>query len=325
MSLPALHPFRSRTHLPCRLVAALAAAALLVACDAPDGPTSGSSIAPETLRRYVTGAAVASLNAKGEFDLGVPEAPGGRPIITSEEAGRLALASVKSWGPSLRATWSEERGEVIDISNLTVGPRTVFARTPYGEFPNGHHPAIVRVHGPYYLVTLYSGAKPVLLTAVAAYNAGTKINNRGLIERPEHRGMEFVSHALPIDTSEFRMISPEEAVETVGRATGARVVTTPELVRPPLPYSPASAMWKLTLDRDVSVKGTGGVRRTRQLFVGPESDRRLMSAVPGNGRTLRSFGVAGSGQSHRPVPVDLQLVDGASASYERVHLVQGGK
>lgn len=325
MSLPSRHPFRRCTHLPRRLVVGLATAALLGACDDPDGPISGSSIAPETLRPYVTGAAAVSLNASGQFDLAKPEAPGNRPIINAEEAGRLALASVKSWGPSLQAAWSRERGEAIDISNLTVGSRTVFARTPYGEFPNGHHPAIVRAHGPYYLVTLYSSSRPVLLMAVAAYNEGTKINNRGLIERPEQRGMEFVSHALPIDTTAVRMISPEEAVESVGRATGARIATTPELVRPPLPHSPASAMWKLTLDRDVSVKGTAGVRRTRQLLVGPERDRRLMAAVPGNGRTLRSFGVEVSGRGHRPVPVDLQLVDGESAAYERVDLVRGGE
>ncbi|HEX8454804.1 MAG TPA: hypothetical protein VF647_22190 [Longimicrobium sp.] len=325
MFLPFHHPFRSCTHLLRHLLTALAATTLLGACDDPDDAISGASMAPQTLRPYVAGAAAVSLNSKGLFDLPKPEAPGSRPIITSEEAGRLALASVKSWGPSLQASWSKERGEAIDISNLTLGPRTVFARTPYGELPSGQHPAIVRVHGPYYLVTLYSASTPVLLISVAAYNEGTKVNNRGLIDRAQHRGMEFVSHALPIDTTQVRMISPEEAVESVGRATGARVVTTPELVRPPLPYSPASSMWKLTLDRDVSVKGAGGVRRTRQIFVGPERDRRMMAAVPGNGRTLRSFGVDVSGQSQRPVPIDLPIVDGESASYERVDLVRGGE
>ncbi|HEX8674567.1 MAG TPA: hypothetical protein VF710_21890 [Longimicrobium sp.] len=325
MFLPFRLPFRSRTHLPRHLFTALVAITLLGACDDPDDGISGSAMAPETLRRYVAGAAAVSLKSNGQFDLSKPEAPGSRPIITSEEAGRLALASVRSWGPSLQASWSQERGEAIDISSLTVGPRTVFARTPYGEVPSGQHPAIVRVHGPYYLVTLYSGSRPVLLIAVAAYNEGTKVNNRGLIERAEHRGMEFVAQALPIDTTEVRIVSPEEAVESVAHATGARVVTTPELVRPPLPYSPASAMWKLTLDRDVSVKGAGGVRRTRQIFVGPERDRRVMAAMPGNGRTLRGFGVDVSGQSQRPVPIDLPIVDGESASYERVDLVREGE
>lgn len=307
-----------------RRVAATAALLLfLSACDDPDRHIAGP-VAPPNLQAYVTGGAAASLNSQGRFDLAAPVSPGGRPIISAERAGELALAAVRSWGPSLRPTWDRERGEPISLSNLQVGPRTLFARTPYGAFPEGYHPALARAYGPYYLVTLYSGAEPVLLISVAAYNEDANINARGLVERPMFSGMEFITRALPRDTAGFRMVSPEEAVEMAGRVTGARVTTTPELVRLGMPNAPASAVWKLTLDREVPVRARSGGQRVRELYVAPERNRRLMIAVPSAARVEHTTGVAMLPSGERIDPVTVPIVEGELVSFEAVVPEQGG-
>jgi hypothetical protein len=293
------------------------------ACDGPDRHIAGP-IAPPNLEAYVTGSAAASLDAQGRFNLAAAVAPGVRPIISAERAGELALAAVRSWGPSLSGAWNKERGEPISLSNLQVGPRTLFARTPYGAFPEGYHPAMARAYGPYYLVTLYSGAEPVLLISVAAYNEETKITARGLIERPVFSGMEFIMQALPRDTARFRMVSPEEAVEMGGRMTGARVTTTPELVRLGMPNAPASAVWKLTLDREVPVKARSGGRRVRELYVAPERNRRLMMAVGNGARVERTSGVVPLPSGDRIDPVSVPIVEGEVVSFEAVVTEQGG-
>lgn len=321
-----LSPFRqlsARLVPQGRVVAITAFLTFLSACDDPDRHIAGP-IPPPNLQAYVTGNAAASLDAKGRFNLAAPVAPGARPIISAQRAGELALAAVRSWGPSLRGAWEKERGEPISLSNLQVGPRTLFARTPYGAFPEGYHPALGRAYGPYYLVTLYSGAEPVLLISVAAYNEEAKINERGLVERPMFSGMEFITQALPRDTTRFRMVSPEEAVEMAGRMTGARVTTTPELVRLGMPNAPASAAWKLTLDREVPVKARSGGRRVRELYVTPERNRRLMVAVPSAARVEHTSGVAMLPSGERIDPVSVPIVEGEVISFEAVATEQGG-
>jgi hypothetical protein len=173
-------------------------------------------------------------------------------------------------------------------------------------------------------VTLHSGADPVLLISVAAYNEGTKINERGLVERPMFSGMEFITQALPRDTTRFRMVSPEEAVEMAGRMTGARVTNTPELVRLGMPEAPASAVWKLTLDREVPVKARTGSRRVRELYVAPEGNRRLMIAVPSAARVEHTSGVVMLPSGQRIDPVNVPIVGGGFVSFDAVVPEQGG-
>jgi hypothetical protein len=313
-----LRPYR-------RLLAVAVAAAVLTACDQADGPIAGPKITRPNLQRYVTGAAAENLDAQGRFALAPSVAPGARPIITAEQAGKLALASVRSWGPALKRTWEEERGQSIDLESLRIGERILFARTPYGMFPDGYHPALTRAYGPYYLVTLYSGSQPVLLISVAAYNSEATINARGLVDRPILSGMEFISQALPADTTGFRIMSPEEAVAHAGHLTGARVTVTPELVRPGLPLAPTSAMWKLTLDRDLPVRVRGATMRVREVYVGPERSRRLMVPVRSTARVERTTGLAVLPRGHRIDAVEISIVEGESVSFEQVTPEQGGE
>lgn len=301
-----------------------ATVALLVACDRPDTPTA----APEreaNLRQYVAGQAAATLNSQGRFSLAAPTAPDDRPIITPERAGALALAYIKTYGSNLRGAWEKERGGPVNPATLQVDPQILYAGTPYGRFPDGFHPAFHRAYGPFYLVRMTAGADPVLLVAVSAYSTEVEINQRGILHRPVRRGNEFVSRGLPVDTASFRPISPEEAVESVGRLTGARVTRTPELIRVGLPYSPISAVWKLTLDREVRVKATGAgrVSSVREVFVGPERQSRLM--IPQGGTTVeRTTAVEVTPLGDRFSTVEIPVRNGESISFQEVTPAEEG-
>jgi hypothetical protein len=308
----------------CFTVSAIALA-LLAACDAPETSVTGLRAAPPNIHRFVTGQAAASLGADGRFALAAPAAPDDRPIISAERAGELALASVRTWGPSLHQAWERERGGPIDLASLRVGGRILFARSPYGKFPDGYHPAFARTYGPYYLVTLYSGPDPVLLITVAAYNEETRIDEKGLVRRPVNSGAEFFSMGLPAQSNEFQLVSPEAAVEEVGRVTGARVTATPELVRLGMPYHPATAVWKLSLDRDIPVqaRGKGTTHRVRELYVGPVRSRRMLMAVRGNARMERTGAIANT-PDDRIDQVEVPILAGETVSFEAIDVAHGG-
>lgn len=315
----------NRRFRPPHLFPYVAAATLLAGCDTPQAPIAGPGAAPPDLQRYVTAQAAASLGADGRFTLAAPSAPGDRPIISAERAGELALASVRTWGPSLHRSWERQSGRSFDLGSLRVGPRILFARTPYGKFPDGYHPAFARTYGPYYLVTLYSGSDPVVLISVAAYNEEARIDEKGLVHRPVNSGAEFISMGLPADGTTFQLVSPEGAVEEVGRATGARVTATPELVRLGMPYAPATAAWKVTLDREVPVhaRAKGTTHRVRELYVSPVRTRRLLVAGRHTDRIERTAAIATT-PDDRIDPVEVPILAGEAVSFEPVGILRGG-
>ncbi|HYW05658.1 MAG TPA: hypothetical protein VE913_01810, partial [Longimicrobium sp.] len=52
----------------------------------------------------------------------------------------------------------------------------------------------------------------------------------------------------------FEPVGPEEAVERVSRAAGARAALPPRLILRNAGWHPATALWKITLDRPVKVR-----------------------------------------------------------------------
>lgn len=298
---------------------------MLAACEQPQATIAGPA-GPRDLSQYLTRDAAESLNADGLFSVSSPAPSASRPTLAAERAGELALAYVRSFGPSLRGAWEKDRGAPVDLANLRVASRILYAATPYGAFPDGHHPGFVHALGPYYLVPLGSGSEPELLVAVAAYATATSIDPRGLIQRPVQRGNEFVSRGIPVDTGGYRLVSPEEAVEMVGRATGARIARAPELVRQGMPAAPVYAAWKLTLDRDVPVQARdGGRSRVRELYVSPERGRSLMVPVRGGPRTEAVPAVradARDGAPHEMVQVPVRT--GEAVSFQPVTAEEGG-
>lgn len=316
MPVPPPRAVQSRTALR-RLATACAATALLAACDQPQAHIAGPQAAPPDLAHFVTGDAAAALGPDGLFSVSAPSEPSHRSTISPERAGELALSYVRSFGPSLKPGWEKDRGAALDLAGMRVVSRIAYAGSPYGAFPAGYHPAFERAHGPYYLVPLGAGAEPELLVAVSAYSTEVEIDGRGYIQRPVKRGNEFVTRGIPADGAAWRMISPEEAVEMVGRATGARAARAPELVRQGMPAAPQHAVWKVTLDREVPVQAQGRPARVRALYVGPQAGRRIMVPAAGGPRAEAVAAIRlNAGENERHDVLQLPIRTGEAISYQ---------
>ena len=256
----------------------VAAASLLAGCDGGKvtGPRPEADVSP-----YVSGSAALALDAGGRFVLPTPAPPSGVPIVTPQRARELTASYVLSFGPSLERFWKEERGRSVDHRRLHADERYFFASTPYDLVPEGFHPALRRVLGPYYVFRMGSGADPELLVATAAYNNELGINEAGKLDFPPLSGMEFVSMGVALDTlrpGHASVLTPEQAVVRAGRATGARVREIPELVQLGHPLGPLFPGWKLTLDRSVRVRTTDGARAVEvaTLYLGRTQGREFL-------------------------------------------------
>jgi hypothetical protein len=118
----------------------------------------------------ITPVAALSLDASGRFIIPAPASFEGLPLITPEQAGRLALANVATFGSQLSRSWDQQRGEPINIDNLRLGDQIYFASTPFHLIPDGYYPSHRREFGPYFLVPLVNGNTIVMIVAVSAFN-----------------------------------------------------------------------------------------------------------------------------------------------------------
>ena len=207
---------------------------------------------------YVSDQLATQLTAEGRFQLAPAKAPDDIPIITQERARELARAYLRSWGQSSVPRWAWERGGSLEAARVAPSSRAYFAQSPLGRIPDDlYHPAIRRIYGPMYVVPLESAGEVVTLLCISAYSTDLEINARGLIETPRLGGSYFFSKAVapePRDPRfQFVAVSPEEAVQYVAEQTGARVTEVPELVLL-AGYHPASAGWRIKLDRPVRVR-----------------------------------------------------------------------
>lgn len=321
---------RIRTDLQPRSKAVAACLVVLLgACDGDDSRLMAPTTAPARMTEFVTGDAALNLNRAGRFNLQANGPSTGVPAISAERAGELALANVRTYASFFLSSWEKDRGGPIDVRSLGADPRIVYAETPYAVFPEGYHPAYRRSFGPYYLVRLVSGTTPVLLVAVSAYGTDVRIERNGTVSLPPIGGDEFFEHAISASaTSGFRPISPEEAVETVGRLTGARTNEVPELVLRGLHHHPATALWKVSLDRNVEVRGASGTRRraTPTVYVGPGG--RLFIPADAQPRVERGTfrrAPSANGSAAAPAPAEVPIRSGRVAEFEEVLLDTKGR
>lgn len=275
----------------------------------------------------MTGGAARNLDGEGRFTLSAEATPTGVPTITAERAGELALANVRTFAPSFQKGWEQDRGAPIDVSSLRIDPRIFYAETPYGVFPDGYHPAYRRSFGPYYLVRLVSGSTPVLLVAVSAYSTDVRIEKNGRLSLPAVGGDEFFELAISAEpTAGFRPIQPEEAVERVGRLTGGRTEEVPELLLRGVRDHPATAVWKVSLDRAVPLKEAKGERRVsaRTLYVGPGG--KLFVPAASNPRSDRGvFRADPSGRSSAKRVAEVPVRGDRNAAFDEVVVDPNGR
>jgi hypothetical protein len=286
-----LLPVRSISARFQQLATTIVIVAVLTGCSDDLAPTAVID-PPASLREHVTGAAAQSINSHGYFEFGRPAAPSTVPVLSPERAAELAKAYIRTWRDFIRGPLEKDRGGPISFDQLQPG-RVFFAQTPFGVVPDGFHPTYRNIYGPYYLVTMVNGREPVLIISVAAYATYEQIDERGYLKPTVRGGGEFDPRAValgPRIAAGYQPNFPEQAVERVARAAGARATHVPDLVlrADPTPprealagfWAPSQALWRVRLDRDVEVTTTGANRKrrpVRELFVGPY-DRLLIPA-----------------------------------------------
>jgi len=326
-----------RTLPPRNPVGALMAVALLTACNWDDTSPTAAPPPPPNILPYVTESAAQGLNAKGEFDLAPARAPADLPILTPGRARELAIAEMKTFGHHFRPGYERAHGAPVDLSSLKADPEVLFVQTSYERFPDGYIRTMRNYFGPFYLVTFRSRGIPVVTSAVSAYAVELDVDETGrLLGINGAGGASFVTSGIPLDSTQRNpppRISAEQAVELVGRRTGARTARTPRLaaVRYPRSFtleSPTEALWQLELDREVPVRASRGTRsvRTRTLFV--RGDRTLLVPAEVQPTVFRApaFRADANGLPIKPgEQVDLRILAGQPTIFEEVTLDETGR
>ncbi len=238
-----------------------------MACENPLGPSGYS--APD-VRDWVTADIAAGLDSDGHFLLPPPRPPGDVPIITGTDARRFALAYANlAVGTSLADQIQSFHGAPIDWTNLEAAPRVFFAESPYADVPDTVPSYVRNSLGPYFLVHVRSRGKVIASEGVAGYATYLSVKSDGKIGFPASHGSEFRTQGVH-DRSPYQFpMAPEEAVVLVGRATGVRISSIPELRRPNRLYSPGLSYWRLETEGEVRCVGmsSGELYVTDEIYV----------------------------------------------------------
>lgn len=306
-----------------RRVAQCAAISALIAAQGCDATTrSTTDLDRVAVRLHVTGKAAATLNGAGEFQLEAPRSLNGNAIIAPAQARRLAMAFLRVLGRSFHSAWETDRGASIDLSTLSPSSRVYFAQSPYQAVERRDvHQAYRRDLGPYYVLTLNSGAEPVIVIAVSALAVDYRIDATGRLIEPVETGMDFVHEGIP-GKGGFGLLSPEEAAVVAAEAAGAQVENVPELVVAGGESSPTLARWKVDLDRPVEIQTPAGGRRTvRSLYVGGQSSIRFAVPQPGQSSSRSipmRMGIGGPENVRATVTVKLH--PGRTDAFDQAHV-----
>lgn len=285
-------PAPARRRDPSRWLAPLSVSSVLlaVACEPSTAPPRPLT---DDLKSHVTAEAARGLSPDGHFALSAPESRA-YPQVSGAQAGELALAFARTFGPHMRAYLEKDYGGTIDFEALRVGSPAYYAATPFHAVPREAGPALRNAYGPYYLVYLVDAAgTPVLTVSVAGHTEASVANGR--LTFPQAYGNDFVAHGIRPGEGFSMPPLPEQAVRIASAAAGARAVSAPTLVLGSREYHPVHARWKVTLDRAVEARAgdRGEVRRTNVVYVGlrgqlfvPALDQpahEAMSQGPGRG------------------------------------------
>ncbi|MDB4885943.1 MAG: hypothetical protein JWN79_1381 [Gemmatimonadetes bacterium] len=300
---------------------------LVVACSGITDPVDPLARDAPDVRPYVSGAAAAALGPDGLFPAAEGTSPNGETIISAAQARDLAAAYIKTVGPTLREAWEAQRGAQINLAALTVSRRVEFGQTPYGLFPDeGFHPAISRLYGPFYLVTVQLGAEPVMVMGVSALATDYGVDERSDLIVPSFGGNAFKPFVWPSSTQDFAPLGPEQTVDLAARATRAKIEAIPVLHGPERPLSPSLARWRVELDRDVLVvvPTTGRSATVRTLFVSPTSANRFQIAALDQPREIEATGTKFSAtfENLGDFPFVLSIRPASPVRFETVRIVE---
>lgn len=241
---------RSPTLAPALAVVAFVAAACGNEGRGPDrliGPRGDAS-------EFVVGAAAEALDQDGRFRLSPPERT--RPDeISQDRAVAIAAAWVRTFGPIKRPTLEVQHGSPINLAALRPCERVLYAESAFESLPQDYDPLYHRQYGPWWLVGLCDGSRPVLTVAVSAYASHIELDGSQL-RLPKIRGMDVYLSAVGADWDGPVPDSPERAVRRIAEQTGTRISEVPVLVAPdPALARPQAATWRLRTERPVRARG----------------------------------------------------------------------
>lgn len=229
------------------------------ACDSPTEPI----VRVPNVRLAVTGKAAESIDGNGRFTLPLPATDGAGPILTPGEAAAFARGYIRAivgaipiaGTSSITASLEEAHGRSIAWNDLDLDPRLAyFAQSSYEPLPDSIPASVRRYYGSHYLVPFYVHGVQAVSIGVAAYNPDIWLDAEGRVRKPPISGNEFVPVGVLWDLVSRTPPWPEQAVLSVYKATGARTVEVPMLIKPGERWAPQGARWKLALERPITVE-----------------------------------------------------------------------
>jgi len=228
-----------------------------------------------SLDGFLTGAALAAVDHNGRLRIPTPIPPSG--AVSSERAAELSVALVETFAPFYEGYAEEGAGRRLDFGNLRLDERVLYMETPFQPTPEAVEISTRALLGPAYLLTFRDAQGPALAVSVSVYTADHWIEGK-ILRTPFQTGNQYTMVGLPISGAGGAFIQPELAVELVARASGARVTEVPQLVWRGLSYLKHVGSWRMTLDRDVSVRLADGKQVVRrEIYVEPDGSFRVAS------------------------------------------------
>jgi hypothetical protein len=245
--------------------------ATLASCHSPTGPDHRI---PD-IRSWVTGDAASALNSSGHFVFAASPPASSASDIGPDRAKDLAIAFFRMFaapdivlGSSIVEEWTREHGH-FNINDVYMARPVYFGESPYAPLPDSL-PSYIRNYLAPRFITYYAVDNRIIGTnAVSVLNSDLRIDN-GRIEFGRVGGEEFHINVVPKFLGYTNPITPERAVEVVGKSTGAKTKHVPELLLPHRRLGRMFARWRLVLDRKIPVTGdsTGLAFLTDTVYVG---------------------------------------------------------
>ena len=233
----------------CLMTSALAVASpFLSACTLDQGSMSPAS-AP-AITAFVSGAALEAVDARGRFVLRSP----GRDTLSETQATALADAYLHTYGVMAVGRYRRETGVQFELAEARPCGPAYLTTSPY-ESVSGGSIQTQRYFGPHWLVTFcLAGNRPIVCVSVSALALeliGKDLRDPNVGIQPGDFREESIR-----PTMAGAPVSPELAVKTVAEMLDRRITTVPVLLQPPLPFISQLALWQVSLDRPVRVRGS---------------------------------------------------------------------
>jgi hypothetical protein len=228
------------------------AAIVLIGCSSD---VISRDVPPQSLDRYVTGAAALNRDSKGRFVLSVDPTGSVTHPITADRAQLLAQAWIKTIAPHVRSYLERGHGGPVMAEALAPCGQPLYAQSSYTN-SEPINPAIQRILGDWWLVGLCQAGQMAVSLAVSASASDLEIHDGGLVYPESGGGNEFVPLGVPQSWEGAVPLTPEHAVAEAVAATGMRVAQVPDLIAPPTHLAlPQRAVWRMKLEGPASVRG----------------------------------------------------------------------